>query len=617
MPFSYIKIYRNKKSSQFNILVFMKRHILTAPEWADYLSNFMTEIPPNCIFDKGRTGCGGTELALTNGKHTIIVMPYVNLVVNKVQQHGGKVLGVYQGIHDEDIENYINTHELWKITCTYDALPRVISTIQNMGIDAYNDFFLLVDEWHVLFNNYVFRNKAVTEVLNIAPSFEEVTYMTATPIEDEYIFKEIKDLPVFEVKWPNITEIKVREVPTNRCLQCIGNVIQQHLEGKAFGNLHIFVNSVYFISKVIRRYKLSPDDVKVVCALSLENQTKIGKPYPIGKPLDPVKKVNFYTSTCFEGCDIYDEDGKTYVVSDGNRQNSLLDISTLFIQICGRIRNSKYNKDGITYIFSPTRYDGGVTLDEFKKMCTDEYVKSNKWIEDINALNEDARAITLEGLPENFLNERYVHLKDNHLEIDKNMMNLDILNFKIRNKIYQSRLALKVELMDNGFNVVSNRWDYYSDKLAADKEARIPFKELCLEYDRLAKSNNFGNNVERLNLIAQEKPVIREAYQKLGIEKMVELKFNQTNIIRNIIKQSDIPQRKKIKEMILNKIGVFTPIELRNAKKIIAEIYSFLGLSKTAKATDLKDYFLCKKSTRKYNGRSVKCIEIINEKIIG
>jgi len=72
----------------------------------------MTEIPPNCIFDKGRTGCGGTELALTNGKHTIIVMPYVNLVVNKVQQHGGKVLGVYQGIHDEDIENYINTHEL-------------------------------------------------------------------------------------------------------------------------------------------------------------------------------------------------------------------------------------------------------------------------------------------------------------------------------------------------------------------------------------------------------------------------------------------------------------------------------------------------------------------------
>ena len=173
-------------------------------------------------------------------------------------------------------------------------------------------------------------------------------------------------------------EIRVREVPTNRSLQCIGNVIQQHLEGRALGNLHIFVNSVYFISKVLKHNNLLPDNVKVVCANNDLNQNKIGKKYLIGKPLDPVKKVNFYTSTCFEGCDIYDLDGKTYVVSDGYRQNSLLDISTLFIQICGRIRNSNYNKDGITYIFSPTRYDGGLTLDEFKQICVNEYIKSSK-----------------------------------------------------------------------------------------------------------------------------------------------------------------------------------------------------------------------------------------------
>lgn len=74
----------------------------------------MSEIPVNCIFDKGRTGCGGTELALspTNGKHTIIVMPYVNLVINKEMQHNGNVLGVYQGISDEDIKHYIRTHEI-------------------------------------------------------------------------------------------------------------------------------------------------------------------------------------------------------------------------------------------------------------------------------------------------------------------------------------------------------------------------------------------------------------------------------------------------------------------------------------------------------------------------
>ena len=161
----------------------------------------MTELPVNCLFDKTITGCGGTELALTNEKHTIIAMPFVNLVDNKVNQkkHKNKVLGVFQGITNTEIEEYINKHEIWKIACTYDSLPRVITTIQNMGIDVYNNFFLLIDEWHVLFKQYVFREKAVTEVLKIAPMFKEVTYMTATPIEDELILKEVKHLPVVKL----------------------------------------------------------------------------------------------------------------------------------------------------------------------------------------------------------------------------------------------------------------------------------------------------------------------------------------------------------------------------------------------------------------------------------
>lgn len=74
----------------------------------------MTEVPENCIFDKGRTGCGGTELALTNSKNTIIAMPFVNLVDNKVNQkkHKDKVLGVFHGVSGEDIEEYIRTHEV-------------------------------------------------------------------------------------------------------------------------------------------------------------------------------------------------------------------------------------------------------------------------------------------------------------------------------------------------------------------------------------------------------------------------------------------------------------------------------------------------------------------------
>ena len=51
-------------------------------------------------------------------------------------------------------------------------------------------------------------------------------------------------------------------------------------------NLHIFVNSVEFIAKVIDTLKLAPEAVKIVCSTSgesrQENQRKLGNAYPIG-----------------------------------------------------------------------------------------------------------------------------------------------------------------------------------------------------------------------------------------------------------------------------------------------------------------------------------------------
>ena len=162
------------------------------------------------------------------------------------------------------------------------------------------------------------------------------------------------------------------------------------LDSRLEHNLHIFVNSVEFIAKVIDLAKLTPDKVKVVCSTSGENsennQRKLGKDYPIGQPSDPVRKINFYTSTCFEGCDLYDKNGVTFIVSDGNKSHTLLDISTLFTQICGRLRDSKY-KGEIIHVYSTTKYSRDVTLDEFvaatKKTLQEavQLCRRNKFIE--------------------------------------------------------------------------------------------------------------------------------------------------------------------------------------------------------------------------------------------
>jgi hypothetical protein len=114
---------------------------------------------------------------------------------------------------------------------------------------------------------------------------------------------------------------------------------QQVIAQNRNDNLHFFVNSVEFMRKAAEKAGLKPEQVKMVCADNSENAKKLGD-YAIETPSNPVKKVNFYTSTAFEGCDIFDEQGRIFIVSDATKAHTLLDISTLFIQICGRIRVS-------------------------------------------------------------------------------------------------------------------------------------------------------------------------------------------------------------------------------------------------------------------------------------
>ena len=144
----------------------------------------MTEIPVNCLFNKKKTGCGATELAIRNSIPTLIAMPYVALVKNKTEW---------------DITQFARTHSPLKIATTYDSLPRVVSALQSIGIDPYKELFLLVDEWHVLFNSYSFRHRAIRELLATAARFDRATYMTATPIEREYMLEELRHLPTCEI----------------------------------------------------------------------------------------------------------------------------------------------------------------------------------------------------------------------------------------------------------------------------------------------------------------------------------------------------------------------------------------------------------------------------------
>ena len=353
-------------------------------------------------------------------------------------------------------------------------------------------------------------------------------------------------------------------------------------------NLHIFVNSVEFIAKVIDLAKLAPEQVKTVCSTSGDNaevnRRKLGKAYAIGQPSDPVRKINFYTSTCFEGCDLYDENGVTFIVSDGNKSHTLLDISTLFTQICGRLRNSKY-KGEIIHVYSTTKYSREVTLDEFVASTKSVLAEAEQYAADINALPEKSRIKTLSKIP--YINEQYVRIEDCRLVVDKNLANMDIVNFKICRHIYRTYVNLTSELQRNGYTITRHTFSEIIEKIESNANARVTFKELFDEYRRLKTTRPFfslDNHEELCARIAIKYPLVKQAYDELGTAKVQALKYHVGNIRRELTKTLDRRAAEIFRSMLAlqttkidNSDGTYMPVYLELIGRI--DKYDFFSLA--------------------------------------
>ena len=135
----------------------------------------------------------------------------------------------------------------------------------------------------------------------------------------------------------------------------------------------IFLNSVTNILDIIKKTGLSPDDVNIIVGNSAENDAQIGKlgdGFIRGRiPLNGEKNkmFTFCTSTAFAGCDFYSDCATSFVISDGKRINTTIDISTDLVQIAGRQRLKEsrgYSDEKISDMMKSQCRE-----DEFKNLC--------------------------------------------------------------------------------------------------------------------------------------------------------------------------------------------------------------------------------------------------------
>ena len=561
--------------------------------------NYLSEIPnfklpSKVLINKGKVGCGGTTVALTDNRDTIVCVPFVNLIKNKCKQNK-EVLGVYSGVTVDKINEYVETHKIKKIMCTYDQLPRLASIV------GYN-YFLLVDELHLLFLQYIFRDTAIRGVLNEYKNFKDWAFLTATPIESEFMLDELKDIPVYNIEWESKREITVEAVKCDSVKSTIASIIEKFLNNEIEGNAHIFVNSVKFIATMIKYFDFEETQCRAIWSKNNKEYKNYCAGIPNSDTLSKPKKINFYTSTCFEGCDLYDEDGKIFIVSDSSKAQTLLDISTSIRQIAGRIRNTKYDK--IYHLFSNTRYNTDLSYEEFKEYALNEAEEAKKYA---SRINSDAEL--LKGTK----SSEYVYLykNENGFEFDKNLILIDIFNYK-NNNTYSLSVNMLNEYAKNNIKVNLTS----DDKKIKIASKTITWKEYVKRYCELKKSEYYIG--EELELIEEKYPFIKAAYELFG-DTLVDMRID--NVKRAVIAKDDKKnQSEKIIYLLRTcdgfKEGTFTTG--KKIKEILQTIYDKAGFNKKATIADFRNYAELKPITKRIEGEVVKgyIITLIKTKYI-
>ena len=668
-----------------------------------YLSDFLDELPQGCVFLKGVTGCGATTLALRDYNNCIIALPTRNTVMSKwvrrddvskeIISYDNSVLPIYAGLNDtkEHLFNYLNIRITFndpiKIVCTYDQLEKVVMRLR--GYKKENDeyvidndsickmasvnydnlnFRLYIDEVHQVLEDYKYpeRRENMRGLLRVIKYFPNVTCMTATPLEKKYFFDEIKDLPVIKVNYdgffsknPNYEDFK-RRVVLKKCgylAPAVIKIVKDHLENKAFGNAHIFVNSVDFIAqKVLKPIMEESDDVslfkdkiRVVCGDTETNEKKIRKAvsslYKDGEILkdaqnvnkalvideaimdkmrsyayygdyvssinSPTKRINFYTKTAWLGADIFDQSGQIYIISDGAKRHTMADISTAYIQILGRIRDSRNNK--VIHLYSENRYlsdseDGELTA--FEEDMENREENREDFLQAFSKLKNKKDSKQFFNLA---VLESSVYLamnKDGELQYDKYLQWNDEISYKIVNGQYRNGANLAKSIIKNGWEV-SNDIDSEAEKLIKKNYQRISFKKVFEEYVSLQRGSVqslFPDLPSMIAVLEEKEEYLHDAYFLLGEEMVQALGYKRREIAKEVELRRHANMSKEIKESLKEHILIGEIYTKEQIDKIVKHVMLQLNIKKNIK---IGEYYIVESILIKRNNQVIRVNKIV------
>ena len=578
----------------------MKQEIINGgnARYLGELERFKDGIPFG-IVNKTKTDVGGTYVAANCSSNYIIVCPFKDLVDSIAADKNNRyeVFKCYGGVREYQFRKYIKNNTTYKIAVTYDSLPKLIRWLS--GTEGWK---VLVDEYHLILEDMDFRYDAINGLMEEIQKFKYYSFLSATPIDLDFEIDFLKQLPHYKVQWNGVTKITPIRYKVTQLTKGLARFIQIFLdEGISLpdinGNvskveeLYIFINSVTSIKQIADTLKLNPDDVKICCADRIRNNKLLGE-YQIESVSSPNKKINFFTKKCFQGCNLFTNNGLIIVASDAYRTQTLVDISTTMEQIAGRIRiNDEYQnifRNVIVHLFSTNK--NVMSDEEFEMLMQDKEKEADKLLSGWSKLDKEERQTYIKRMN---LDTELVSIINGRM-VYNNLKKQSFIYKQALRKIYRDGISIRDSFMQSEkFELTNqNEWEDFNIKLA---------KAMTVSYEQLLK-DYLDSPSESYEQEYPEFPLIKRYLKE---SEMNTLRWNREKMLKAV------EDKKQVNKALL---AIYQPgfISNQDLKGKLKDEFGRLGIKLSPKATLIENCTLynVEKASRKIDGKTVSGYEL-------
>ena len=578
----------------------MKQEIINGgnARYLGELERFKDGIPFG-IVNKTKTDVGGTYVAANCNSNYIIVCPFKDLVDSIAADKNNRyeVFKCYGGVREYQFRKYIKNNTTYKIAVTYDSLPKLIGWLS--GTEGWK---VLIDEYHLILEDMDFRYDAINGLMEEIQKFKYYSFLSATPIDLDFEIDFLKQLPHYKVQWNGVTKITPIRYKVTQLTKGLARFIQIFLdEGISLpdinGNvskveeLYIFINSVTSIKQIADTLKLNPNDVKICCADRIRNNKLLGE-YQIESVSSPNKKINFFTKKCFQGCNLFTNNGLIIVASDAYKTQTLVDISTTMEQIAGRIRiNDEYQnifRNVIVHLFSTNK--NVMSDEEFDMVMQDKEKEADKLLSGWNKLDKEERQTYIKRMN---LDTELVSIINGKM-VYNNLKKQSFIYKQELRKIYRDGISIRDSFMQSEkFELTNqNKWKDFNIKLA---------KAMTVSYEQLLK-DYLDSPSESYEQEYPEFPLIKRYLKE---SEMNTLRWNREKMLKAV------EDKKQVDKVFL---AIYQPgfISNKDLKSKLKDEFGRLGIKLSPKATLIENCTLynVEKASRKIDGKTVSGYEL-------